>query len=230
MKPILLTSLLTMIISFSSRGQGYVNLNFENANIVFVSGSLATSNALPGWSAYLGTNQLSTIIYGYSGGIPPVGLYGSNSLVISGNFSVYIGGYGSISQTGLVPSGSESLLFDATASSYLVSLGGQNLSYTAISTGTNSFGLNYSVYAADISGFAGQTETLSFSDPSGIVTGLDSIQFSSEVVPEPSTICLLFLGGGVLIYVRTRNKKHSAPSKLLTEQRINTLNVKGSRP
>ncbi len=118
MKPILLTSLLTVIISFSSRGQGYVNLNFENANIVFVSGLLATSNALPGWSAYSGTNQLSTILYNESFGVPTptVGLYGSNSLVISGNFSVTIGRNGSISQTGLVPNGSESLLFAAPAS------------------------------------------------------------------------------------------------------------------
>jgi hypothetical protein len=161
MKPILLISLLTVIISFSSRGQGFINLNFENANIVFVSGTLATRNALPSWSAYSGTNQLSTIRYNASFGVPTpaVGLYGSNSLAISGNFSASIGRNGSISQTGLVPNGSESLLFDATSSSYLVSLGGQNLSYAAISTGANSFGQSYSVYAADISSFAGKTET-----------------------------------------------------------------------
>lgn len=36
---------------------------------------------------------------------------------------------------------------------------------------------------------------------------------SLEITPEPSAISLLFLGGGVLIYVRIRNKKRSAPAK-----------------
>jgi hypothetical protein len=32
-------------------------------------------------------------------------------------------------------------------------------------------------------------------------------------VPEPSVFSLLFIGSGVLIYFRNRNKKHSAPAK-----------------
>jgi hypothetical protein len=35
----------------------------------------------------------------------------------------------------------------------------------------------------------------------------------ATAVPEPSAISLILLGGGVLIYVRTRNKKHSAQAK-----------------
>ncbi|HEY5043104.1 MAG TPA: PEP-CTERM sorting domain-containing protein [Verrucomicrobiae bacterium] len=197
-------------------GQGFINLNFEAAKIIFNqnSGFIATSNALPGWSFFLGTNQLSAVDYNDYAVAHTSGLVGSNSLVLNGNFSASVDGNDSISQTGLIPNGSESLLFNATSSSFLVSLGGVNLSYATISTGANSFGQSYSVYAANISGFAGQTETLTFSSPSGIYAVLDNIQFSPVAIPEPSAISLIFLGGGALIYVRTRNKRRSKPASL----------------
>jgi hypothetical protein len=45
-------------------------------------------------------------------------------------------------------------------------------------------------------------ETLTFSG-GGI---LDDIQFSPELIPEPSPSWLLFLGSGVLLYVRRKGK------------------------
>ena len=77
-----------------------------------------------------------------------------------------------------------------------------NLSYAAVSSGTTSYGLNYSTYAANVSAFAGKVGTLTFSG-GGI---LDDIQFSPELIPEPSPSWLFFLGGGVFMFLRTRNK------------------------
>lgn len=201
-KATLIACLFIAAMTASLEAQDFTNLNFEDAMVSGSSGVFATSDALPGWSAFAGTNELSTIPYNAGGSLSPYGLEGSNSLVISGNFSVALGRF-SISQTGPVPSGTESLLFDSYGPSLLVSLGGENLSYTAIASGTNSYGYSYSTYAANISAFAGQVETLTFSG-SGI---LDDIQFSPEAIPEPSTAPLVFLGSGILFYVRRLRKK-----------------------
>jgi hypothetical protein len=201
----LITSLSAAIVAASSAfGQGtFQNLDFESARVVFVASpyhtEIVATNALPGWSAFSGANQLSTIFYNDGRFFPPVELLGTNRYVIGGHFSVLLSegggigtniyGPGSISQTGLVPDSAKSLLFEATSSSLVVSLGGQNLSYMAISNAPN-----YTLYGADISMFAGQTETLSFMAVKGFRV-LDNIQFSSQVIPEPSIHALLGLGG-----------------------------------
>lgn len=191
-------------------GQGtFQNLDFESARVVFTSTNfdesknIATTNALPGWSVFLGTNQLFEIPYNASGAsYHPISLYGTNAAVLAGYFDVGMGSPAAISQTGLIPNGSETLLFDAYSSLFLVSLGGQTLSYAAISNALNSYGNSYTIYGADISAFAGQTETLTFSGY-GIV---DNIQFSPEAVPEPSAISFFCLGSGVLLYLRHRRR------------------------
>ena len=66
-----------------------------------------------------------------------------------------------LSQTGLVPIGTQSLLFDAYEAfdqNYqflVVTLGGQNLSLVTVSNA-----LNYTVYGADVSPWAGRTARL----------------------------------------------------------------------
>jgi hypothetical protein len=215
MRKILMTGFAAMSVAASLQGQSFTNLNFESAQVTFAATNngyyyINTENALPGWSAFSGTNQFSLVQYDPSFAGPPeaiteVGLFDSNSIeVIGGNFSVFLKqNSSSISQTGLVPMGSESLLFDAVShSSFMVLLDGDNLSYTPISSGTNTYGLIYTVYAADISAFAGQVGTLTFSGP----MTLDNIQFSPEAIPEPSLSWLLFLGGGVLFYFRQRRQ------------------------
>jgi hypothetical protein len=209
----------TVVIAGSALGQGaFQNLDFESAQVIPVStnanGSvnIATANALPGWSAFAGANQLSLIPYNSQAEAawPVVGLYGSNVTVIGGNFEVMLTSGGSISQTGLVPANAESLLFGAAfiaSPPFVVSLDGQNLSYEVISNALNSQGYSYTIYGADISAFVGQVETLAFSAPGyGI---LDNIQFSPITIPEPSAISLICLGSGVLFYVRRR--RHHSP-------------------
>lgn len=209
----------------SATAQGtFENLNFESARIIFDDPpyykSIATTNALPDWSAFSGTTQLTNIPYGPGGTSFSVILYSrTNGGSLSGYCSVLLSfnstmpqpsnTLGSITQTGLVPVGSKSLLFEVGGgivygSPLTVSLGGQDLSFIAISNA-----LNYTLYGADISSFAGQTETLTFTANLNVGypgAELDNIQFSAVVVPEPSTISLICLGSGVLFYVRQRKR------------------------
>jgi hypothetical protein len=50
--------------------------------------------------------------------------------------------------------------------------------------------------------FADQVETMTFSTPG--FGRLDDIRFSAYTIPEPGTLALLALGGGVFIYSRVR--------------------------
>lgn len=196
--------------------QGFVNLDFESANIVpdlsspYYPYGIAITNALPGWSVY-GSTQGDITYNDPSVGSTWVTLIATNGLQISGNFSVFLTGGlspypATISQTGLVPIGAKSLLFQAQAgnSSLVVSLGGQALNYFVLSTGSN-----YTLYGADISGFSGLSEELMFS-ATQVSSGLnnwniDNIQFSTSPVPEPSTLALSAFGGLLLAW-RLRRK------------------------
>lgn len=204
--------LATAVFGFigSAFAQDFVNLDFEQANVIPIPGgdygaySIAVSNALPGWSVYYGANQQSQITYNDPAlGSTFVTLYATNGQQLAGNYSVLLQGGGTasaatISQTALVPATAESLLFYGAASSFatpvlLVSLDGQDLSLVALSTGPN-----YTVYGANVSAFADQVEILTFSAPqiSGNVNNwnIDNIQFSSFSIPEPSESALFALG------------------------------------
>jgi hypothetical protein len=212
MKILLSIPMALLVAAIPAFGQtGFLNLDFESAQPVpdptygqpYI---IATGNALPGWQAFNGTNPLSDVFYNSGYWVELVG--GTNSLVVDGNYSVSLSA-GSISQTAQVPTGAESLLFRAVIvrspvpSILHVTLDGQDLAYTAVSSGTTASGLGYSTYAADISVFAGQVDTLMFS---GDIGALDDIQFSSSPVPESSPLWLLFLGSGVLIYYHRRGQ------------------------
>src|SRR5215831_12619852 len=106
-------SILTVFLvsALSACGQGaFQNLDFESASVVFVDPPIGidAASALPGWTAYNGTTQLTEIPYNNGG---YVGLEQNNSFVLDGNFSVALGG-GSISQTGLIPADARSLLYE----------------------------------------------------------------------------------------------------------------------
>ena len=207
-----------LVPMFALRGQGsFQNLDFEAARIIFEDtgfvGDVATTNALPGWSAFADTNQLSIVQFGVSGAYFPVMLYAkTNGGSINGEFSVLLTWRGegrlrgSISQTAVIPADARSLLFKAAPLfSYFppaqptLSLGGQNLSYTAVSIGAN-----YTLYGADISPFAGQTETLSFTAGLNDEFLLDDIQFSSQPIPEPSAMSLILGAVGLFACFRPR--------------------------
>jgi len=197
------------VVLSAARGQGtFQNLDFEAAqNLPPPGGAVATTDALPGWTAFSGTNPLPTVHYNSAAIVYPVALYVSNSLTISGSFSVFLYNGGSIRQTGLVPNDSKLLLFKERVASpqlqpLVLSLGGQSLSYATLFSDAS-----YTLYGADISGFAGQTHTLVFQAPGWTDFSIDDIEFSQQVIPEPSLVVLLSLAGLLLAANRFIRKR-----------------------
>jgi hypothetical protein len=198
--------------AISVRSQGFLNLDFESAYGLpgdpgFHGTPIPVTNALPGWTAY-GGPALADIYYvsnSFPGASTAVELE-SGSLALNGTFSVGLYGGGSITQTGPVPENAESLQFEASSALNLeVTLGGQNLSYSALSKG-----LGYTVYGANIPGILdGQMEELSFIGGSDIV--LDNIQFSPMSIPEPGELCLI--GVGAVLFGVWRKRKDVWPQK-----------------
>jgi hypothetical protein len=123
--------------------------------------------------------------------------------VFSGRYSVLLRagrdqfgtvGNAAISQIGTVPSDAHSLLFSAKAAFGIdVSMNGSLLPVIPLATHPN-----FTTYGVDISNLAGQTEDLRFTSFSSSQVWLDDIQFSNQVIPEPSTIALLAAGAVIL--------------------------------
>jgi len=207
------------------RAQAFTDLNFESATMVPASGFYVQFNqAFPGWTGTVdGVQQalvLSNEVYLDSAGISIIDNNWTNSTahlsgfpggVIQGNYTAILMSGNTLganpqpadttlSQTSLVPIGIQSLQFEAyqvfdSLGAFTVTLDGQNLSLIVISNT-----LNYTLYSANISAWAGQTAQLSFN-----VLGenphvddeylyLDSIQFSTQSVPEPGELDLVALG------------------------------------
>jgi hypothetical protein len=202
--------------------QSFVNLNFESANVSGYSpGPIPTQDAFPDWAAYYGSpsdpthsGSLSEVGYdGISTGGAVISLDDSNAPApygpIQGNYSALLEGStvaadttASLGQTGTIPSTAQSLIFWAWGN-VDVSFNGQALSLVDISNT-----VNYAVYAASISSFAGETGQLLFTAPVQTETVFDNIQFSTSPVPEPSTLALCALGGLSLVW-RWRKKSSS---------------------
>ncbi len=177
--------------------------------------AVTVANALPGWTVDYGSAQQTQITYNdqsLGGTWVTILANGSPSLTtltpIDGNFSVLLiaGLYegqpaaATISETGQVPLGTQSLRFDVTLNGgpFLpqVSIGNDSLTLFPVGTGVGTGGVNYSIYGANISAWAGQTEQLSFTVPAGYGKfGFDDISFSPGAVPEPSPLALTAIGG-----------------------------------
>jgi len=195
-------------------GQGtFQNLDFESA--------LNPNGSLPGWSASFsndnGTSFLTQIMYdgislgsafitindthGQEGVGGP--LQGNYSLLLAGGNNFMSGGLTSstISQTGLIPSGTMSILIDVEAEhAFTVSMGSQAINMVPLQTFST-----YTLYGGDISAFAGQSAELSITSPFVLppednpnMVLLDDITFSTQVVPEPSIFALSALGALLL--------------------------------
>lgn len=217
--------------SSQALGQGFVNLDFEQAVIVPdpSNGQTAVyaSNAMPGWTlsgVYLGPND---ILYNdLSLGAPSISIFSTNGIypVIDGAFSVDLyGGAGfpagvSMAQSALVPVGTESLRFKAISGggaqlgSLVVSLGGENTPLSILSSGAG-----YTLYGSDISSFGGLGEPLVFS----VLPGgnnyweIDDIQFSPMPIPEPQVLglgalCVLCASARVRFQIMAGNRAEAA--------------------
>ncbi len=205
------------VVSFaflrSASGQSFVNLDFEDATIVpdpsspYYPYAVYASDAIPGWTATGFIGPTDVLYNSASLGSTSVSILdiNGNPPALDGAFSLYLYGGGtaaaaSISQTGIVPVSTQSILFKAQneggalGGPLLVSLGGQNIPFFALSTGAN-----YTLYGGNIpSAFAGQSEQVTFSAPKdggNDFWNIDDIQFSPSSVPEPSVLGLFALGG-----------------------------------
>lgn len=200
----------------------FQNLGFEQAAIIPGQAPevVSATAAVPGWSVYIGTNQMSQLGYNLvdtgSTWVSLIGDTGSGTIFNSheGDFSLLLQGglsssSASISQTGLVPASAESIQFEAQAhgSGPLdVFLGGQEIPIFPIGTGPN-----YTLYGGSIAAFAGQEETLEFSAPNAGALGandwnIDSIVFSPSPIPEPATWALDVCGVAILCVARQLRK------------------------
>jgi hypothetical protein len=223
----MIKSALVAVISvcgFLAQAQStFQNLNFEDANVVPISGEpfqLTVADALPGWTVDYGNAQQTQIAYNSTivGGQTTVMLYangyaGGPAPVIQGNFDVFLQGGNfnglpadaSISQTGVIPAGTQSLLFDASfgpTSPLQLSIGGQQVPFSAVGSGAGT-GVDYTVYAANISAWAGYMEPLTFSSAGG-ANLIDDITFSTQTIPEPSPLALTAFSAVVFALYRIR--------------------------
>ena len=204
----------------STLGQGtFQNLDFEAANLPAVpsgqtGGFVEASNAIPSWTAYYSTDQTTRILHNsYTLGDVNVSILGPNFAsfypILEGNYSIIIQSgliasttrtAAAIAQTGTIPTDSLSLKFLARQvlfgdpTQLAISIGGQPVPYFPLSTTSN-----YTVYGADISGFAGQTTELRLTSFPTAASPynyfeIDSIQFSNQPIPEPSVFGLFALG------------------------------------
>ena len=208
----------------NAQGQGFANLDFESAGLTPVppgqfGGKVSSLAAIPDWTGFLGATQVTPVLQNNltlgNASIDILGPDWNGGGVIEGQYTVVLQpgfdpfGSGqnvsaSISQSGLVPVGAQSLQFKAqTYSSFSVSLGGQTLSLVPLGTGAN-----YTLYGAGISSFAGQGETLTITALAAPNTAdyFDSIAFSPLAVPEPNSF-VLFAVGGLLLAWRCRKAR-----------------------
>ena len=204
-----------------SYSQGFVNLNFENANVSAYSPGdhVSINDAIPGWGASFfqanpGSHPSPPFVAYDAISLGGAGISvndtntGFSFTPISGKFSAFLFGGApetsvTISQSGLVPVGTQSIQMRIgnymAVGAFTVTLNDQQIGMTQLAVFPS-----YTLFGGDVSAFANQTAALSIT-ALGVTSGpgpnpvlLDNIQFSSSPIPEPDSIALSALGGLLL--------------------------------
>jgi len=229
-KTLLKTGTLILLLANSTAiAQGtFQNLDFEAANLPPIpsgqyGGFVAISDAFPGWTGYIGTNQVTQVLQNnLTLGAPSIDILGPNwsyTQIISGQYAALLqaGTYAdrppadaALAQVGQIPTTARSLQLKESGAPVFVSLAGQPIALVQIGSG-----VNYVLYAGDISQFAGQTVELRLTthgtpDYPFQMVNLDDIEFSPVPIPEPNPLSLFALGSLFLIQfsLRCHNKNH----------------------
>jgi hypothetical protein len=208
--------------------QAFQNLDFESATVSNLpagdSEFVSVTDALPGWTAYIGTNQLTQVghnyitlgdanvgIWGpdYGFGLPP--LQGSYTAILQAGAFQGDGLGASIAQTGLIPATAKSIQFEGAlqlgsvgatfTNTFVFTVGGQNMS--AIPLGGD-------LYGCDISAFTGSVQNISFTMDDNFGNALmflDAITFSPEDIPEPSCLSLVLIGVACLAFWQVAHRR-----------------------
>ncbi len=220
-----------LLWGLGAAGQGtFQNLGFENTTltVVVINSSIpsyATNATVPGWGwsphmSFGGGDPDTTVAFNNIAlDAAAVTLHGTDSIrpALSGNYSILLQGGSqyappqfrgaAVFQTGQIPVTAQSLIYFGTIG-FQVSFNGQPLSRVALdSTPT------YTRWGIDISPYAGQSGELRFAVPwlgSGM---LDGTEFSSDPIPEPTTLSLSILGL-VLVAALTRRPNAEIGCKL----------------
>ena len=222
---------LVIYLPWLARSQSFQNLDFEQAVITNSMEGQPLSTALPGWSAFAGGAPVTNVVYEVNildGAY--VGLYHQGALF--GQYSAYLqddnGVDAQLVQRGTIPSDAKSIQFYTSLSpfsglwfnrslqphdfEFSLSINGQAVPFSPIQVETNIL-----LWAADVSGFAGQQAELRFAlspaPPSapyhdvGAIIVLDNISFSNEpihpLIARPLMDQSTFIGASVQFSVET---------------------------
>jgi hypothetical protein len=202
------------VLAASAQGT-FQNLNFEEAMPNQFNGTISAAQAIPDWTAEIaGVEQTEILQNGFSTGAPEVSLITPNPQYppLDGNYSVLLTGTGetaSITQMGLIPTGTETMFFDSFQGgpgNLLVSVGTQSVGFSAVAKYPG-----YTVYGANISAWAGTTEAIAFTASTTTIGinnwEIDDISFSPGAIPEPNPFVLTGLGALLFgLYRRRRGK------------------------
>jgi hypothetical protein len=203
--------------AYSGLSQGtFANLDFELPIPPLNHFILPIANAMPGWRAYIEVSEVDTVAYNTialdgaaislhdAGSIYFQPLLGQYSALLQGTSSLVPQRSASLAQIGQVPSDAKSVEFVAgkESSSFHVSFAGQALQLYHIGSLAD-----FNVFAADVSGYAGQSGELRFTAEPRERLLFDAVYFSpAPVVPEPTVASLVGLGG--LLYAWHFIKRH----------------------
>ena len=206
-----ITLLLLLVGGHVAFSQGFVNLNFEDADLTgySVGDEVPSSNAFPGWTI----NAAFVLYDNFSLSGESISLIDTNPAAYWEAFSTIQGNYfmffvsanypgtgvpTSVGQIGTIPPWAQSITFWGSIGGMQVTFDGNPLYFSAIGSGSS-----YTIYGADISAYANQTGELLFTLPPYVGNAsLDNIQFSSTAVPEPSTLALSAFGGLLVVWRR----------------------------
>jgi hypothetical protein len=202
-----------------AQGANFQNLDFESTSLPRngPGGLQPVEVALPGWTAYLGDEPESSILYNdLFLGTAFVGLSGISFPVLEGQFSALLkpgaspsttlSVSASLGQTGLVPADASLLQFRATTGSigptvhdyFGLFIDGERVQvFPAIERP----GPITTTFSAEVTRYAGREVTLRFTAFNLGPAGPNSMIFddvSFVPIPEPSTWTLLGLGGLLL--------------------------------
>lgn len=212
----------------------FTNLDFESARIpsgAQPGSSVPMGMAFPGWSMGGQSNGFPIVkldvSYDSSFSTYNVSIYDSHAtdgiVPLQGNYSAVVVTGGSqplsmeLSETGMIPIGTKSVLVEAASSLPGVPL---KIEVAAFPSGSGPFPAimavplqttpTYTVYGCDVSAFAGLTSSITLDFGSGPGDPLDKIEvddvmFSPNAIPEPGTGSLL-ITGSVLLWAAVRTK------------------------
>jgi len=234
MKRILLLAT-PLLVGLTASGQTpFQNLDFEAATFPGAPpdptyGRYDISNAMPGWTAYVGTRPENLILHNNfflsSAGIGILDSACVNPLpgtdwcqVLTGQYTAWLQagydfpGFGggwqnvSIAQTGLIPDGSRTMTFLSAGAGGLDPAPYLQVSVAGLVTPLYLLGTSpsFNAYGVDVSAYAGQATDIQFTVSGQLY--LDLIRFTATPVPEPSALGLIGMAGAALASLGVWNR------------------------